>query len=123
MIAMFAAFVAFVALPAEPALPSIETPVRLWGALARFSAMVVVPMCNDELAKTVDGIVPVNSPAGKPVSPVPAPANPVAVKTPVDGLNWYLVDDEKTVVRLPEVWLANSGYLVALVVVSSVTVA
>ncbi len=123
MTAKLVAFVAFVALAADPALPSIETPVRLWLALARFSAMVVVPICNDELPSTVDGMVPVNSPAGNPVKPVPAPANPVAVRMPVDGLNWYLVDAANTVVRLPDVWLANSGYLVPLVVVSSVTVA
>lgn len=98
VIPMLTAFVAFVALPA---LPSIDTPVRLWLALARFSAIVVVPTCNDELPNTVDGIVPVNSPAGNPVRPVAFPANPVAVKMPVDGLYWYFVDDEKSVVRLP----------------------
>ena len=123
MTAKLLALVAVPAVVADPALPSIETPVRLWLALARFSAMVVVPICSDELPSTVDGMVPVNSPAGKPVNPVPAPANPVAVKTPVNGLNWYLVDAANTVVRLPDVWLANSGYLVPLVVVSSVTVA
>ena len=123
MTAKLVAFVAFVALAADPALPSIETPVRLWLALVRFRAMVVVPMSNDELPSTVDGKVPVNSPAGKPVRPVARPANPVAVKTPVDGLNWYLVDAANTVAKLPDVWLANSGYLVPLVVVSSVTVA
>lgn len=117
------AFVAVPAVDADPALPSMLTPVRLWLALARFRAIVVVPMCSDELARTVDGIVPVNSPAGRPVSPAPDPLNPVAVRMPVDGLNWYLVDDANTVARLPAVWFANSGYLVAFVVVSSVTVA
>ena len=91
---MFAAFVAFVALPADPALPSIDTPVRLWLALARFNAIAVVPMCNVELPSTVDGMVPVNSPAGNPVNPDPRPAKPVAVNVPVDGLNCSLVDDE-----------------------------
>ena len=52
----------------------------------------------------------------------PDPLNPVAVRMPVDGLNWYLVDDVNTVAKLPAVWFANNGYLVAFVVVSSVTV-
>lgn len=103
MTAKLLALVAVPAVVADPALPSIETPVRLCTALVRFRAIVVVPMCSDELPSTVDGMVPVNSPAGKPVRPVARPANPVAVKTPVDGLNWYLVDDANTVVRLPDV--------------------
>ena len=38
---IFVAFVAFVALAAEP---SIDTPFKVWLALARFNAMPVVPM-------------------------------------------------------------------------------
>ena len=95
---MLTAFVAFVALPA---LPSIDTPVRLWLALARFSAIDVVPTNKLELPKTPDGIVPDNCPAGKLVRLAPDPLNPVAVKMPVDGLYWYFVDDEKSVVKLP----------------------
>lgn len=106
---MFAAFVAFVAVLALPALPSIETPVNDWLALARFNAMAVVPMCSVELPNTVDGIVPVSSPAGKPVKPAPDPPKLVAVKRPVDGLNCSLVLLTYSVVRLPAVALANSG--------------
>ena len=90
---MLFAFVAVVAVLADPALPSILTPVKVWLALARFKAIVVVPTCNDEFPKTVDGMVPVSSLAVNPVRFVPDPLNPVAVKVPVDGLNWYLVDD------------------------------
>ena len=123
VIATLLALVAVVAVLALPALPSIETPVRLWLALVRFSAIDVVPINKLELPNTPDGIVPDSWPAGRLVKFAPDPANPVAVKMPVDGLNWYLVDAANTVVRLPDVWLANSGYLVPLVVVSSVTVA
>jgi hypothetical protein len=46
----------------------------------------------------------------------------VVVRTPVDGLNWSLVDDTSNVVSLPVVTFENVMYRVALVVVSSVIV-
>ena len=44
VIATLVAFVAVVAVDAEPAEPSIFVPVRVWLALARLSAIAVVPM-------------------------------------------------------------------------------
>jgi hypothetical protein len=46
-----------------------------------------------------------------------------ALKAPVLGLNCNFVDDTNSVVKLPDVTSANKIYLVAFVVVSSVTVA
>ena len=76
-----------------------------------------------ELPNTPLGIVPVRFPAVSEVRLAPDPEKPVAVKIPVEGLNWYLVELVYSVVKLPVVTLANSGYRVAFVVVSSVTVA
>ena len=66
---------------------------------------------------------PMDRPEAVPVSPVPAPLNAVAVRVPVEGTNWSLVELVYSVVRLPVVWFAKSGYLALVVVVSSVTVA
>ena len=52
---------------------------------------------------------PIDKPDAVPVKPVPAPLNDVDVKTPVEGLYWSLVELTYSVVRLPVVWLANSG--------------
>jgi hypothetical protein len=52
----------------------------------------------------------------------PVMFDPVVVRTPVDGLNWSLVDDTSNVVSLPVVTFENVMYRVALVVVSSVIV-
>ena len=75
------------------------------------------------LPKTLDGIVPLSCPAGKFVRLAPEPLNMVDVSVPVDGLNCRFVELTYSVVRLPVVTFANSGYRVAFVVVSSVTVA
>jgi hypothetical protein len=48
--------------------------------------------------------------------------NTVADKVPVDGLNWSFVEETKSPEIVPEVTSSNTGYLVALVVVSSVRV-
>lgn len=120
---MFVALVAVVAVVADPADPSMLVPVSVWLALARFRAIAVVPIYSVELPKTPLGIVPVRFPAVRLVRAEPEPEKPVAVRTPVDGLNWYFVELVYSVVRLPVVTAANRGYRVALVVVSSVTVA
>ena len=117
------AFVAVVAVVAEPADPSMLTPVKDWLALARLSAIAVVPTYSVEFPRTVLGIVPVRLPEVRLVRAAPEPEKPVAVKTPVLGLYWYFVELVNSVVRLPVVTFANRGYLVAFVVVSSVTVA
>ena len=100
-------FVAFVAVVAVPALPSIETPVRLWVALPRFRAMAVVPTYRVELPKTPEGMVPDRLPAGRLVRLAPEPLKTVDSRVPVLGVNFSLVDETYSVVRLPAVWLAN----------------
>lgn len=103
VVATFVALVAVVAVLALPALPSMFVPVNEIDPLARFSATAVVPIYTVELPSTADGIVPDSWPAGRLVRFAPDPLNPVAVRMPVDGLNWYLVDDANTVARLPAV--------------------
>ena len=44
-----------------------------------------------------------------PVKPVPAPVKLVDVKTPVDGLNWYLVELTYSVEISPVVADENNG--------------
>ena len=87
VIATFVAFVAVPAVVALPALPSMFTPVNDWALLARFNKIEVVPMKRLELPKTAEGIVPESWPAGRLVRFAPEPLNPVAVKSPVEGLN------------------------------------
>ena len=109
VIAVFVALVAVVAVVADPAEPSMLTPVKDWLAVALFRAIAVVPMYSVELPSTALGIVPDRLPAVKLVRLAPEPLKPVAVKTPVDGLNWYLVDATYSVVKLPLVAAANKG--------------
>ena len=54
--------------------------------------------------------------------PVKAPAKPVAVSIPVDGTKLSLVDEPLSG-RFPVIAVAQSGYIVAAVVVSSTIVA
>ena len=44
-----------------------------------------------------------------PTEPFKAPAKPVAVKIPVLGLNWYLVELTYSVVTVPVVTVVNNG--------------
>jgi len=53
--------------------------------------------------------VPVKFPAVRLVRLAPEPLNPVAVKMPVEGLYWSLVELVYSVDRFPLVWLANKG--------------
>lgn len=76
-----------------------------------------------EFPNTALGIVPDKLPAVRLVKLAPEPLNPVAVKTPVEGTYCNLVELTNSVVKLPAVALANKGYRVLAVVVSSVTVA
>ena len=68
----------------------------------------------------VAALPPIDKLDAVPVNPVPAPAKPVAVKTPVDGKYCSLVELTYSVEIDPEVTAANSGYLADIVVVSSV---
>jgi hypothetical protein len=62
--------------------------------------MVVDPTVTLELTE---------APLGMLVRLAPEPLNPVAVKRPVEGLNWYLVELTYSVVKLPAVAAANRG--------------
>ena len=68
----------------------------------------------------VAALPPIDKLDAVPVNPVPAPAKPVAVKTPVDGKYCSLVELTYSVEIDPEVTAANNGYLADIVVVSSV---
>ena len=76
-----------------------------------------------ELPNTALGIVPDKLPAVKLVKLAPDPLNPVAVKTPVLGTYCSFVELTYSDAKLPAVALANNGYRVLEVVVSSVIVA
>jgi hypothetical protein len=65
---------------------------------------------------------PIDKPDAVPVKPVPSPANPVDVKTPVDGTYCNLVELTYSVEIDPVVALVNSKYLAVIVDVSSVIV-
>ena len=63
-------------------------------------------------ATLVDPIVTlelVNAALGMLVKLAPEPLNPVAVKIPVEGLNWYFVEVVYTVAKVPLVAAANKG--------------
>ena len=108
VIATFVAFVAVVALVAVEALP-LKEPTKVVDVTELKPAKVVAvapklievePTVTLELTKAEFGML---------VRLAPEPLNPVAVKTPVDGLNWYLVELVYSVVRLPAVADANNG--------------
>ena len=101
--ATFVAFVAVVAIVALEAEPLILTAKEVIDPLAAFNKTAVVPMYRVELPKTPLGIVPESCPAGKEVKFAPDPLKPVAVRRPVEGLNWYLVELVYSVVRFPVV--------------------
>ena len=63
-------------------------------------AIVVEPTVTLELTRAELGML---------VRLAPEPLNPVAVKMPVDGLNWYFVELTYSVVKLPAVAAANKG--------------
>ena len=104
----FVAFVALVALVAVEALPDKSPtkvvdvtevrPAKVVDDAPR--AIVVEPIVTLELTRAAFGML---------VKAAPEPLNPVAVKMPVDGLNWYLVELTYSVVKLPAVAAANKG--------------
>ena len=94
---------AVVAVVAELADPLILTAKEVIEPLAAFNRTAVVPIYSVEFPKTALGIVPESCPAGKEVKLAPDPLNPVAVRRPVKGLNWYLVELVYSVVRFPVV--------------------
>ena len=108
VIAEFVALVAVVAVVALVALPD-KAPTKVVEVTEVSPAKVVTvapkatavePIVTLELTKAALGML---------VRLAPDPLNPVAVKTPVDGLNWYLVDATYSVANVPEVAAANKG--------------
>ena len=106
--ATFVAFVAVVAVVAELALP-VKAPTKVVDVTevrptnvvtVAPKATAVEPMVTLELTRAAFGML---------VKAAPEPLNPVAVKSPVDGLNWYLVELTYSVVKLPAVAAANKG--------------
>ncbi len=99
--------------------PSIDViPVNDCAADALFNATAVVPTYSVELPKTADGIVPERFPAVREVRDAPLPANPVAVKIPVEGINESFVVEILAAV-LPAA-VVHSGYTAVAVATSSV---
>jgi hypothetical protein len=108
VVPVFVAFVAVVADVAVLALP-VKAPTKVVEVTEVSPAKVVTvapkatavePIVTLELTKAALGML---------VRLAPDPLNPVAVKTPVDGLNWYLVDATYSVANVPEVDAANKG--------------
>lgn len=108
VMATFVAFVAVVAVVAVEALP-LKEPTKVVDVTELKPAKVVAdepklmavePTVMLELTKAEFGML---------VRLAPEPLNPVAVKTPVEGLNWYFVELVYSVVRLPDVAAANNG--------------
>ena len=104
----FVAFVALVALVAVVAFPD-KSPTKVVEVTevrpAKVvddapKAIVVEPIVTLELTRAAFGML---------VKAAPEPLNPVAVKMPVEGLNWYLVELTYSVVKLPAVAAANKG--------------
>jgi hypothetical protein len=104
----FVAFVALVALVAVVAFPD-KSPTKVVDVTevnpAKVvddapKAIVVEPMVTLELTRAAFGML---------VRFAPEPLNPVAVRMPVEGLNWYLVELTYSVVKLPAVAAANNG--------------
>ena len=108
VIAVFVAFVAVVAVVALVALPD-KAPTKVV-EVTEVSPAMVVAVPPREIA--VDPIVTLeltNAPLGMLVRLAPDPLNPVAVRSPVDGLNWYLVEETYSVANVPDVEAANNG--------------
>ena len=122
VIAEFVALVAVVAVVAVLAFPD-KAPTKVVEVTEVSPAMIVAVPPREIVVDPIVTLELTNAPLGMLVRLAPEPLNPVAVKSPVDGLNWYLVEETYSVAKLPAVAEANKGYRVAFVVVSSVTVA
>ena len=105
---MFVAFVAVVALVAVLALP-VKAPTNVVDVTEVSPAIVVAEPPKLIAVEPTVMLEFVSAELGIEVNPAPEPVNCVAVKTPVEGLNWYLVDATYSVARLPLVAAANKG--------------
>jgi hypothetical protein len=108
VIAVFVALVAVVVLVAVEALP-VKAPTNVVDVTevkptnvvtVAPKATAVEPTVMLELTRAAFGML---------VKAAPEPLNPVAVRMPVEGLNWYLVELTYSVVKLPAVAAANKG--------------
>ena len=108
VIAMFVAFVAVVAVVAVLAFP-VNAPTKVVDVTEVKPAIVVAEPPKLIAVEPTVMLEFVSAELGIEVKAAPEPENPVAVKTPVEGLNWYLVDATYSVVKLPLVVLAYKG--------------
>ena len=116
---MLVAFVAVVALVAVEALP-VKAPTKVVDVTEVRPANVVTVAPKDTAVEPIVTLEFTNPALGMLVKAAPEPLNPVAVKTPVLGLYWYLVELTYSVETEPAVTDVNNGYLTEFVVVSSV---
>jgi len=108
VIAVFVALVAVVAVVAELALP-VKAPTKVVEVTEVSPAMVVTVPPKETLVEPIVMLELVNAPLGMLVRLAPDPLNPVAVNKPVEGLNWYLVEETYSVAKFPDVAAANNG--------------
>ena len=108
VIAVFVAFVAVVAVVALVAFPD-KAPTKVVEVTETSPAKVVTVAPNATAVEPIVTLELTNPPLGMLVRLAPDPLNPVAVKSPVDGLNWYLVEETYSVANVPEVEAANNG--------------
>ncbi len=106
--ATFVALVAVVAVVAVSALP-VRLPTKVVEVTEVRPAKVVAVAPKLMAVEPIVMLELVSAEFGIEVKPAPDPLNCVAVKTPVKGLNWYLVLLTYSVVKLPAVVAANSG--------------
>jgi hypothetical protein len=106
--ATFVEFVAVVALVAVEALP-VKAPTKVVDVTEVRPTNVVTVAPKATAVEPIVTLELTNAELGMLVRLAPEPLNPVAVKSPVDGLNWYLVELTYSVVKLPAVAAANRG--------------
>ena len=105
---MFVAFVAVVALVAVLAFP-VKAPTQVVEVTEVKPAKVVTVAPKATAVEPIVTLELVNAALGMLVKLAPEPLNPVAVKSPVEGLNCNLVELVYSVVRFPLVAAANNG--------------
>ena len=108
VIAVLVAFVAVVAEVAVLALP-VKAPTKVVEVTETNPAKVVTVAPKETLVDPIVTLELVKAELGMLVRLAPDPLKVVAVKTPVEGLNWSLVLLVYSVVRFPLVALANKG--------------
>ena len=108
VVPVFVVFVALVAVVAVLALPD-KAPTKVVEVTEVSPAMVVAVPPKEIAVEPIVTLELTNAPLGMLVKLAPEPLNPVAVKSPVDGLNWYLVEETYSVANVPDVEAANNG--------------